>query len=60
MKKGAERFGAKTVYKDVVSVDFSKEIKEINTKKEMFFAKAVIVASGANPKKLGLNSEENF
>ena len=60
MKKGAERFGAKTVYKDVVSVDFSKEIKEINTKKEMFFAKAVIVASGANPKKLGLISEEKF
>lgn len=60
MKKGAERFGAKTVYKDVVSVDFSKEIKEINTKKEMFFAKSVIVASGANPKKLGLISEEKF
>lgn len=60
MKKGAERFGAKTVYKDVVSVDFSKEIKEINTKKEIFFAKAVIVASGANPKKLGLISEEKF
>lgn len=60
MKKGAERFGAKTVYKDVVSVDFSKEIKEINTKKERFFAKAVIVASGANPKKLGLISEEKF
>ena len=60
MKKGAERFGAKTVYKDVVSVDFSKEIKEINTKKETFYAKAVIVASGANPKKLGLISEEKF
>ena len=60
MKKGAERFGAKTVYKDVLSVDFSKEIKEINTKKETFYAKAVVVASGANPKKLGLSSEEKF
>lgn len=60
MKKGAERFGAKTVYKDVLSVDFSKEIKEINTKKETFYAKAVVVASGANPKKLGLLSEEKF
>lgn len=60
MKKGAERFGAKTVYKDVLSVDFSKEIKEINTKKETFYAKAVVVASGANPKNLGLLSEEKF
>ena len=60
MKKGAERFGAKTVYKDVVSVDFSKEIKEIQTKKETIFAKTVIVASGANPKKLDLVSEEKF
>ena len=60
MKNGAERFGAKTVYKDVLSVDFSKEIKEINTKKETFYAKAVVVASGANPKKLGLLSEEKF
>ena len=60
MKKGAERFGAKTVYKDVLSVDFSKEIKEIHTKKETFYAKAVVVASGANPKKLGLLSEEKF
>ena len=60
MKKGAERFGAKTAYKDVVSVDFSKEIKEIHTKKETIFAKTVIVASGANPKKLNLVSEEKF
>ena len=60
MKKGAERFGAKTTFKDVLSVDFSKEIKEIYTKKETFFAKVVIVASGANPKKLGLSSEEKF
>lgn len=60
MKNGAERFGAKTIYKEVISVDLSKKIKEIITKKETFFAKSVIVATGANPKKLGLKSEEEF
>lgn len=57
MQQGAERFGAKTEYGEVLSVDFSKPIKEIITDSKAFFAKSVIIASGANPRELGIESE---
>ncbi len=60
MQKGAERFGAKTEYADVIGVDFSKEIKEIQTANAVYYAKTVIVATGANSKTLGVEKEENL
>ena len=60
MQQGAERFGAKTEYTEVTSVDFSDKIKNITTDSSDFFAKTVIVATGANPKELGLANEQNF
>ena len=33
MQKGAERFGAKTEYAEVISVDFSEKIKRIEREK---------------------------
>lgn len=58
MQQSAERFGAKTEYDEVLAVDFSKKIKQIKTVMGEYFAKAVIIATGANPKKLGLENEE--
>ncbi len=60
MKKGAERFGAKTIYGEVVSVDFSEKIKKVKTSNKTFLAKTVVIATGANPRKLGLDREEEF
>lgn len=60
MQSGAERFGAKTVYDEVLKVDFSNEIKRIKTFGGEYFAKTVIVAVGANPKELGLENESKF
>ncbi len=60
MKKGAERFGAKTLYTQVKSVDFSDKIKKIVTNKDEIFGKAVIIATGANPRELGINGEQDL
>ena len=60
MQSGAERFGAKTIYDEVLKVDFSNEIKRIKTFGGEYFAKTVIVAVGANPKELGLENESKF
>ena len=60
MQNGAERFGAQTKQTEVLSVDFSGDIKKIFTADGDFFAKAVIVASGAEHKHLGLSNEEDL
>lgn len=58
MQQSAERFGAKTEYDEVITVDFSQKTKQIKTVMGKYYAKAIIIATGANPKKLGLESEE--
>ena len=60
MQQGAVRFGAKTEYTEVKSVDFSGPVKLIKTANGDFYAKAVIVATGADPRKLGLANEEKL
>ena len=60
MQKGAERFGAKTVYAEVNAVDFSDKIKRIETKKQTYFAKTVAISTGADPRTLGFAGEERF
>lgn len=60
MQQGAQRFGAKTVYTDVLGVDFSDTIKTVHTADESYFAKTVIVATGAEPRKLLLPKEESL
>ena len=60
MQQGAERFGAVTEYAEVLSVDFTKDIKEIKTDSGDFYAKAVIVSSGASPRVLGIENEEAY
>ncbi len=58
MQQGAERFGAKTEYGEVLSVDFSGEIKRVKTDSAELLAKTVVIASGADPRKLGLEGED--
>lgn len=60
MQQSAERFGAKTEFDEVLSVDFSDKIKKITTYSGEYFAKAVIIATGANPKELGLENEQSL
>ncbi len=58
MQNSAERFGAKTLYAEVRNVDFSKAVKKVTTADGTLFARAVIVASGASPRRLELDGEE--
>lgn len=60
MQQGAERFGAQTVYADVQSVELKGKIKKLHTEQGTFFGRTVIVATGANPRKLGLPMEQEL
>ena len=60
MKSGAERFGAKTLQTEVLSVDFSDEVKKLHTPEGTLTAQAVIVATGAEHRHLGLPEEESL
>lgn len=60
MQQGAERFGAVTEYAEVTKVDFSGVIKEIITASGIIKAKTAVVASGADPRKLGLSNEQEL
>ena len=60
MQQGAEKFGAKTEYAEVLNVDFSEKIKKIHTTLGEFCAKTVVVAMGANPRELGVENEREL
>ena len=61
MQAGAERFGAETVYDEVIGVSLGEEIKKVETAfSGEFSAKTVIIATGAGPRKMGLDGEEDF
>ena len=59
-KKQAEKFGTRVVSKTVTAVDFSKRPFTLASGTEEWEAEAVIVATGATAKYLGLDSEEKF
>ncbi|GAA2279135.1 thioredoxin reductase [Streptomyces ruber] len=59
MRAQAERFGAELVPDDVVSVDLTEEIKTVtDTAGTVHRAKAVIVTTGSQHRKLGLPNED--
>lgn len=56
----AERFGAEFVTDDVTKVDFSERPFRVWVGDDEFRAETVIVATGANARQLGLESEEKL
>ena len=60
MQAGAEKYGAKTLSTEVIKVDLLANPKAIHTAKEVLFAKAVILATGATHKHLGLEREKEM
>ena len=60
MQQCAERFGAKTEYAEVSSVDFSQPVKRTETTGGAFLSKTVIIAAGANPRELGIAGEQEL
>ena len=60
MRKQAHRFGAKSIYQEVTEIDFSKPPFIIKTYDEIHTSDAVIVATGASARLLGIESENKF
>ena len=60
MQAGAERFGAKTEYDEITSVELAPEIKKIVGMTREYFARTVVIATGANPRALGIEGEERL
>jgi len=60
MQQGAERFGVRTIYEEVVSVELTDEMKSVNTSNQTYKAKTVIIATGAEHKMLGVEGEETL
>ena len=60
MQKGAERFGAKTLYTEVKSVEFTGDIKKIEASVGVFLGKTVVISTGADPRRLGISGEDKL
>lgn len=58
MAQQAASFGVRTIGEEVMSVDFTCSPKKIETAFGSYEARAVIVATGARPAKLGLDMED--
>lgn len=56
-KKQAERFGTRTVFGDVTAVNLNKRPFLVEVGKESYTADALIIATGASARLLGLDSE---
>ena len=60
MQQGAEKSGAKTEYAEATGFDFAGKVKKIETTSGDFFAKTVILATGADPRTLGIENEASL
>ena len=60
MRKQTERMGATIIDDEVVNVDFRRKPFKVLTYAEEYEADAVIIATGASPRKLGAKGEQEF
>jgi thioredoxin reductase (NADPH) len=61
MEEQAAKFGLQTMlYNEVTSVDLKSSIKSVKVDQQEYRSKAVIIASGTEPKKLNIPGEEKF
>lgn len=60
MQAQAERFGAETEYAEVYAVDLGAEPKAVETSEGMFYGRTVVMATGADPRELGVEGEKNL
>lgn len=57
MRRQAEDLGLNFINEDVIEFAFEKDVKLIRTSSGEYEAKTVIIATGAQPRKLGLPNE---
>ena len=60
MRQQAERFGTLAIDDEVIQVDFKQRPFKITTSGEIFESEAVLICTGASPRKLGIKGEQMF
>ena len=60
MQQGAERFGARTRYAAVTSLDLDGAVKTVYTRTGVFCGRTVVLAAGADPLPLNLPGEKEW
>lgn len=60
LRRQTANFGAETCGAKVTGVDFAGDIKEVRTAAGDFAAPAVLIATGAVPRRLGFEGEDTF
>ena len=60
MKRGTERFGVETKRTEVLSLDLSGTVKKAATSEGPLFARTIVLATGAGPRELGVESEQEL
>jgi len=60
MQEQAERFGADVRYEDVTALELTGDVKRITTDDAVYEARAVIISTGSEYRKLGLEDEERL
>jgi thioredoxin reductase (NADPH) len=59
-RKQAERFGAEIVSDDVTKVDFSERPFKVWSGEDLYLAKAIIISTGAEYRRLGIPGETEY
>ena len=60
MRKQTQRMGTTIIDDEAVDVDFRHSPFKVLTASEEYEGRAIIIATGANPRKIGLEGEETF
>ena len=60
MQQQAERFGAKTKYAEVLKLELEGAVKRVQTNEGSYLAKTVVISTGANPRRLGVDRENEM
>ena len=60
MQQQAERFGTQTIYAEVTSLDLHSNPKTVETTNGTCYGKTVVLATGANPRELGVDMEKEL
>jgi len=60
MQQGAERFGAETEMTEVLSADLKSSVKRVETTSGTYYARTVVLSTGAVPRPLGLPGENEW
>ena len=60
MQRQAERFGTRTRNAEVRSFDLKANPKSVETSEGTFYGKTIVLATGANPRELGVSGEKEL